>query len=369
MNAMKMTKPSRQTTTHPLNISNLSAIQTLAAHNVINNASSSYQISESSIIQPSAPQLEDLPPAYLEDLPPTYSEAMQSSNPSSSYDSLKEPHHLYPRLIKQDPLFSAFDENEQDEEYQYLFAQAQKNNSSLYLQDLIDSAYTGNTETVVELMETIRIEIGTLPLRAAIKGGCLETVEAIIPYYTPLEAKSVLFDTAHYNQTAITQFLVKKYNLKFNCSDLRKALEHGEIKNTILDIFVANGLQIKKIHDPFADEEDEDLDSLKLLSNNPLYVAITAGFPDTVSYFLEKRADPLFCETSLLEAAKIPLIKKIVLQAQIQERDKHKKKKKYKKKNTKATEPFFSEENKNEDSGFFSRTMALRFTEESSDEE
>lgn len=318
INAMEMTRPSQQSTSAeaaseqpsalttfcPSDLSHLGVIaatQNSTQENILPPSVTmqpSAQLPLAAIapklsgVRPSAPQLEDLLPTYQEAVETTRLETKSCSERESSRPSLS----TVPQEVL--PVF-----NDNDNEFKILLTKAQTVGETNNLLTLIKNVCKEDPKIVLENMDAIRTEVGMLPLRAAIKTGRLETVEAISPYFSREDIKTVFVETVHYNQIEIMKFFAHHYKIDFSDTKLlHDCLKSGTINPAFLNFFVENGLQIGTYKE-FGHRPVTEL---------PLWIAVLDNCPEAVKFFLENGA---YIPNSkrLLAEAKLPVIRKMIL--------------------------------------------------------
>jgi len=253
-------------------------------------------------------------------------EEIQASMPSSSLQAIASSSTATQHTI------SPFDES--DKEYKKFLTNARKDHSEKTFLDLINAAHKGDHKVAKKLLKSSRCpEVGTLPLRAAIQGGSLKTVEAIIPFFTPKDAQALLTEPLLYGYTEIFISISEHSEFDYKLPDCRKILEeilvHETVNQQILEHMVSRGLSCKPCIKGLrsSDGRPDNIIAQELIeTSSPLYMAIKANNPVAVKYFLKKISLPFTivffrgissceheCYDSFLNAAKKPLIKKMLM--------------------------------------------------------
>jgi hypothetical protein len=240
---------------------------------------------------------------------------------------------------------SPFDET--NEEYKKFLTNAREKHLEESFLALLNAAYRGEHKIAEELLNSPQCpEVGTLPLLAAIKGGSLETVQAISPFFTRQDAQTILVEPIHYGHINIFTFISTYWNFTYDVLFLEKALAYHTIDETFLDFMVSRGLNTSEIINETEDLTESDVDintaNRRVEKVSSLYMAIRLNKPDLVSYFLEKRTSPFTvkfmvrsrewnrenykisynCFNFFLAAAKTPPIKKMLMDRERLDREK-----------------------------------------------
>ncbi|MDZ4154051.1 ankyrin repeat domain-containing protein [Methylicorpusculum sp.] len=176
---------------------------------------------------------------------------------------------------------------------------------------LVDAAYQGDTSTVLSHINSDAVRISALMLRAALRGGQVETFKALEPYSPAVAIEQALEEVPQY---APANFLVYFFKSRpFSRSEREKILacacenndlERVRVTLTQGEIFAPTDL-INRVIEQSDGQDFALLDALLgelrfpggPLSGkpSPLWVAIKKGDVRIVRYILERGANPCRC--------------------------------------------------------------------------
>jgi len=186
---------------------------------------------------------------------------------------------------------------------------------------LVDAAYQGDTAAVLSHINSDAVRISTLMLRAALRGGQVETFKALEPYSPAVAIEQALKEVPQY---APANFLAYFFTSRpFSRSEREKILfcacEHNDLERirvtlTLGNIFATSDMVNKAIET--CDGQDFSLLDALLGERNyphgplggkpsPLWVAIIKGDVRIVRYILAQGANPCRCFNSAGERVEV----------------------------------------------------------------